>query len=101
MISGTRKIGALAFSVGAALSILLGWLASSYDLLRFKFVVIALAVPVALTMGGLSQLVTGVPFLHVASQWNSLQGWQRGVLGTLVVLVFSALAFGSIILFGV
>ena len=100
MISGTRKIGAVAFVAGVALSGVLGSLAATYDLLRFKLVVLALAVPVALAMGGLSQAITGVPFLHLASQWDALQGWQRGVLGTLIVLVFAAFAFTGIIIFG-
>ena len=101
MISGTRKIGAASFAAGAALSSVLASLAIRYDILHFRVVVLALSLPVALTLGGFCQTITGVPFLQLASQWDALQGWQRGVLGTVAVFIFAALAFAGIILVGV
>ena len=32
------------------------------------------------------EVVAGVPFLQIASRWNALKGWQRGMLGLLAVL---------------
>jgi hypothetical protein len=54
------------------------------------FKIIAPAVPGAFALTGLVEVTTGKHVTEVASAWDSLAGWQRGVLGTLVV----ALAFG-------
>ena len=35
---------------------------------------------------GFLELVTGSPFSQLARKWMALRGWQRGVLGTLIVL---------------
>lgn len=45
-------------------------------------------------MIGLGQAGTGVPFRDLAARWDSLKGWQRGVLGITILAVFSALLFG-------
>lgn len=96
MISATRKVGLIAFSIGLALAAALGGLAVSFDLLRYKPIPWLLAIPVALAMAGLGQAATGVPFSQMASQWDALQGWQRGVLGVLAVIAFAALLFCAI-----
>ncbi len=49
------------------------------------------AIPAALALTGLIQLVSGVPFLELSNRWDSLKGWQRGILGTLIVIVAVAL----------
>jgi hypothetical protein len=43
-------------------------------------------VPGAFALVGLLQLVSGVPFTELSSRWNSLAGWQRGILGVGIVL---------------
>jgi hypothetical protein len=94
MISATRKAGLRIFAVSAVVSIVVGWLAVSYDLWRFKPFGWLYAVPVAFTMIGLGQAATDVPFNQLAAQWDALKGWQRGVLGLTILAVFSALLFG-------
>ncbi|ALV04518.1 hypothetical protein [Roseateles depolymerans] len=49
------------------------------------------AIPAAFALTGLIQLVSGVPFLELSARWDSLKGWQRGILGTLIVIVAVAL----------
>jgi hypothetical protein len=89
-----RKTGIRVFLLSLGISIVGGWSGISYDLWRFKPFGWLLAVPVAFAMIGLGQAATGVPFQQLASRWDSLQGWQRGVLGLTIVLVFAALLFG-------
>jgi hypothetical protein len=43
------------------------------------------AIPAAFALTGLIQLVSGIPFLELSGRWDSLKGWQRGILGTLIV----------------
>jgi len=94
VISATRKAGLQAFAIGTAVSIVGGWLAVTYDLWRFKPFGWLYALPVALAMIGLGQAGTGVPFRDLAARWDSLKGWQRGVLGITILAAFSALLFG-------
>lgn len=54
-------------------------------------------IPGAVVLVGLSELVGGVPFTQVASKWDSLSGWQRGVLGTLIVVVTPCAILGLFI----
>jgi hypothetical protein len=39
------------------------------------------------------ELVTGSPFSQLARKWMALRGWQRGVLGTLIVLATAVFSF--------
>jgi hypothetical protein len=41
---------------------------------------------------GLVEIVAGRPFGHLAAAWTQLVGWQRGVLGAIIVLGAIALA---------
>ena len=36
---------------------------------------------------GIVELLTGRPYQQLAEAWMALRGWQRGVIGTLIVLV--------------
>src|SRR6266702_25076 len=50
----------------------------------------------------LLELIAGVPFKELAGQWDSLQGWQRGVIGISVVVVlitFFIVVLGNILPF--
>jgi hypothetical protein len=66
-----------------------GWTVRSY----------ALGIPGAFFLAGLIQLVSGVPFAELAERWDALHGWQRGVLGTLIVLLSAGVIFGILALF--
>ena len=94
MLSATRKAGIRAFLIGIVISVVGGWFAVTYDLWRFKPFGWLYAMPVALAMIGLGQAATDVPFRQLADQWDALQGWQRGVLGITILIVFAALLFG-------
>jgi hypothetical protein len=43
-------------------------------------------IPGAFAFAGLIQLVSGVPFSELSSRWDSLAGWQRGILGVAIVI---------------
>lgn len=57
--------------------------------------IIPFALPGAFALQGLVELITGVPFLELARCWDELKGWQRGVLGTLIVLVSLVFIIGG------
>ena len=38
-----------------------------------------------------AEFITGVPFSKLSENWDRLKGWQRGVLGTFIVLIGGSL----------
>jgi len=66
---------------------------------NWNFIGYGFAIPGAMALVGLIQLVGGVPFGELAAKWDSLAGWQRGILGTLLVLVAGIVIMGCMILF--
>lgn len=60
------------------------------------FGMVPLALPGAYALSGLVEFVTGVSFFELAAQWDQLEGWQRGILGTFIVL-----GMGAVIICGV
>jgi hypothetical protein len=86
--SQIRKRGLKMFAIGggifAAILYLMWWLsAHSY---HFSFAVIGASLPFAYACVGFIELMTGAPYLRLAQSWMSLRGWQRGVLGTFIVV---------------
>ncbi|HET9862385.1 MAG TPA: hypothetical protein VFP37_03020 [Steroidobacteraceae bacterium] len=63
------------------------------------FKLIVLGVPGAIALAGLIELVTGTQFQKVAGAWDELAGWQRGVLGTLIVTVAFLLMIAGVVAF--
>ena len=63
------------------------------------FKIIGPALPGAFALVGLVELCTGMRVTEVASGWNALAGWQRGILGTLVVAVAFVLMMLGVVLF--
>jgi hypothetical protein len=59
---------------------------------------ISFSVPGAYGLCGLLELISGVPFLQLSRKWNELAGWQRGLLGTTVVILFWGLVIGGFVL---
>lgn len=57
---------------------------------------IPFALPGAFALKGLLEFVTGVPFLELARRWDELKGWQRGVLGTIIVLMALVVIIGGV-----
>lgn len=58
---------------------------------KFHFAVIGAGLPFVLVCVGFIEAVTGSPYSRLAQRWMALRGWQRGVLGTFIVL--AALVF--------
>jgi hypothetical protein len=82
-----RTRGVLRFLVGASffVPILMVLVLLSEDANALA-VPIALLLPGAYAFAGLAEFITGVPFVELSKRWNHLKGWQRGLLGTLIVL---------------
>jgi hypothetical protein len=64
------------------------------------FAMIPLATPAAWGLAGLLEVVTGLAFTTIAQKWDDLAGWQRGLLGLLVVALAFVVMMGTIVLFG-
>jgi len=58
---------------------------------RIVFPVIGAAFPFVFICVGFIEAVTGVPYSRLANAWMRMAGWQRGVLGTFIIL--AALVF--------
>ena len=56
----------------------------------------ALGMPIIPLLIGLTQLTTGRHFGELAHAWDSLAGWQRGVLGLVIVGIATAIIVGGI-----
>ncbi len=52
-----------------------------------------MAIPGVFALMGLVESVTASKFGELAQKWDTLKGWQRGVLGTLVAMLALALMF--------
>ena|SRR5579871_2135206 len=50
------------------------------------FVFIPAAIPFVYFCIGTIELLTGRPYRQLADAWMSLKGWQRGIIGTLIVV---------------
>ncbi len=62
-----------------------------------SFALMGLAAPVAIGLVGFLEVLMNRPFSEMEAWWNSLKGWQRGLLGLLVVIVaFSVLIAGMV-----
>jgi hypothetical protein len=51
------------------------------------FMLVPAAIPFVYFCVGVIELLTGRPYRQLADAWMALKGWQRGIIGTLVVLV--------------
>lgn len=60
---------------------------------------IPLAIPGVYALIGLLEIIAGVPFVEIAEKWDSLAGWQRGVLGLFIVVCAFAAAIVAMVLF--
>jgi len=63
------------------------------------FKIIGPAIPGAFALVGLVEVVTGLHVTEVASAWDALAGWQRGILGTMIVVVAFVLMMAGVVLF--
>ena len=91
--SQIRKRGLKFLAAGGGLFalvvFLLLWLSTHAHSIHFP--IIGASLPLALALIGSIELITGAPFQRLADSWMRLRGWQRGVLGTLIVLTSLAI----------
>ena len=69
--------------------LLLLWLSSRAHSIHIP--IIGASLPLALALIGSVELITGAPFQRLGDSWMRLRGWQRGVLGTLIVVTSLAI----------
>jgi len=103
MTGSIRRRGAIKLFTGIVGAVLI-WLVIYFVRLQgfvpLSFTMIPLAVPGAHALVGLLEVITGIPFLEIATRWDQLAGWQRGVLGLLVVVLALAVVGAGMVLFG-
>src|SRR5256885_3730231 len=91
--SQIRKRGLKFIAIGGALFVLvvllLLWLSSHAHSIHFP--IVGASLPLALALIGSVELITGAPFQRIGDSWMRLRGWQRGVLGTLIVVTSLAI----------
>lgn len=100
----TRKKGLLKFITGGVAGIIATWYFAQSHEVKIGIVgparLVAVALPGAYSMVGLLELVSGTPFGRLASKWDSLRGWQRSVIGLIVVAAAFIVAIFGMVLFG-
>ena len=62
--------------------------------------IIAIGAPGAFVLVAMIELITGESITHLASKWDRLKGWERGVIGLAVVIAALALLIGGVALYG-
>ena len=91
--SQIRKRGLKFIAIGGGLFVLvvllLLWLSSHAHSIHFP--IVGASLPLALALIGSVELITGAPFQRLGDSWMRLRGWQRGVLGTLIVVTSLAI----------
>jgi hypothetical protein len=89
--SSTRRKGLIRFLCSlAAFAVVLAiflWVLPRLHLQATPIGLAVFALPGAFAIAGLLEMVTGIPLGDTAQRWDQLKGWQRGVLGTTIVLV--------------
>lgn len=80
-----------------AVAVICTWVLPSFGYQFGPFGLAGAAVPGAIAFCGLVEVISGVPFRDLARRWDSLKGWQRGVLGTLIALAALIVVPGGVL----
>jgi hypothetical protein len=97
-MNAVRTSGLKSLLIWGAITLMVGYVAKHLSTHGWQIVGYGWGVPGAFALAGLVQLVSGVEFSELSSKWGDLQGWQRGVLGTLIVLgAFCLLILGMVV----
>jgi hypothetical protein len=92
-------IGVIGFALMFGLFFLIGMRFGYAPVNPFRM--IPLCIPFVYFCIGIIELVSGRPYRQLAAAWMSLRGWQRGVLGTFIILVAIVVMICAVALFGV
>jgi hypothetical protein len=94
LVSGPIALGAATLATFGS-----GWLGDvGLDFLKGPWLLLAAATPWAPFLLALASWLSGRSRGALEASWNALAGWQRGLLGILVVLVAAAVIVGSVVL---
>jgi hypothetical protein len=104
MSSSVRRQGVVKLIVGGLLSaaVLHAMAHLSQDAIPsyiHSFALIPVAIPGVFALAGLVECVTGVKFGQLATAWDEFAGWQRGIVGLVVVTAAFAVAIATMVLF--
>lgn len=91
MPSNIRLKGFFQVAWGSALFAVLAGIGQWLNSLGWHHMPWEFAIPAGFALAGLLQAITGVPFAQLASRWDALEPWQRGVFGIGIVLASFAL----------
>ena len=87
--------------IGTSICVVIFIFAVDFNLeksLIFKQFIIPLALPGAVALMGLLEIITGAPFRNISGKWDNLKGWQRGILGiSVAILTFIILGYGIVL----
>ena len=77
-------VGAIALAIEVPVFIYL----EDWELPTFlnRILMLIAALPVGIGFAGLLELISGRPFVELAKHWDSLKGWQRGIIGISAVI---------------
>jgi hypothetical protein len=103
MNENVRMNGLIKFTVGIVGAVLVGFVIqwmnkAGYQLTGWGMIVFG--VPGAIGAAGLIECVSGIPFTELSQRWDDLEGWQRGLLGMLVVALCIGALIGGVALWG-
>ena len=98
-MNAVRRSGLKQLAISGAVAIVYGYVAMQLAHHGWHIVGYGWGVPGAFALAALIQVVSGVPFSELSSQWDALQGWQRGVLGILIVVGAVGLIFVGLFMF--
>lgn len=94
MSRNIRLKGLMKFFIGMVVTVILVYLllwlnAREYSFTRWGLILVG--IPGAYGLAGLVEWISGIPFMELSKKWDSLAGWQRGVLGISIVILFFVL----------
>ena len=85
---------------GFAFALILQWVYTHQleQLRSGAWALISIAIPGALGLFGLAQLIAGVPLEEMAGFWDDLHSWQRGIIGLSLVFLAFLLLSGTLLM---
>ena len=88
--AGVRRRGLCLLLLGgvgmAGIVAVVVWLLPALDIELNPIGLAVFAFPGAIGLVGLMEFISGLAFRDWSEKWDSLKGWQRGVLGLLIVI---------------